>query len=506
MLNNEAIDDVPVPDATPNFAAGLASYPASTQLAVNQFALGINTSVTKIGEVQTRRAFERVGAFVAGTAAIDGLAYLDTAAGVRKLLRCRGGVCEAWDGAAWAAAGGFAPTAGKPLEIVQLLDKLYLTNGGFNSINSWDGAVFAALAISGPQYLVAATNRLIGAGGTSMTDTVWFSNILDPLTWNAANKLRVGAGDGDVITGVAMWTKNLLAVFKRTRIYIVNIDPAIAVGSMVIDEVPAGLGCLSHRSIAKVGRDLWFLASDGTVRSLSRVLEGQEQQITGAMSLPIQNELADMTEDQAATACATFFANRYLLSFWSPYPTKRKIASFNTELNGGAGGWEGIWSQTGMLNPSIFVRTKFAGRERLMAADDTDGSVLSWRTGNAPSAETIFDFTDSSDVFHAITTQVRTRGCFFGADQNLKQGFAVELECSADQPGVTATVNAKAMPDEGALVTLQAGVSGSGKSALTLLHQPPFRAMQFDLSSASGKLAVRGVRPTAFMQTMPVGQ
>lgn len=505
MLNNEAIDDVPVPDVTPNFAGGLASYPATTQLALNQFALGVNTSVNKLGEVQTRRAFEHVGPFVAGTAAIDGLAYLDTAAGVRKLLRCRGGVCDAWDGAAWAAAGGFAPAAGQPLEIVQVLDKLYLTNGGFNNIQSWDGAAFVALGVIGPKYLVSATNRLIGAGGPGLQDTVWFSNILDPVTWNAANKLRVGAGDGDIITGVAMWTKTLLAVFKRTRIYIVNIDPAIAVGSMVIDEVPAALGCLSHRSIAKVGRDLWFLASDGTLRSLSRVLEGQEQQITGAMSLPIQNELADMTEDQAATTSATYFANRYLLSFWAPYPTQRKIASFNTELNGGAGGWEGIWSQTAMLSPSIFVRTKFAGRERLMLGDDTDGSVLSWRTGNAASAETIFDFTDSSAVLHAIATQVRTRGGLFGADQNLKQGFAVELEAATDQPGVTATLSVKAVPDEGAPVALQ-NVSGAGKSALTLLHQPPFRALQIDVSSASGKLAVRAIRPTAFMQTMPVGQ
>lgn len=518
MLNVESLDDTPVPDGTPNFAGGLASFAPNTQLAVNQFATGINTMLNKSGVLQTRRGRALLGSSFGDTNRILGLGFLNTAAGVRKLLCIQNqsgtgnGIVRVFDGSNWTAPGGFTPKENLWATIVQALDKLYICQGATSglAVRTWDGTTFATLGTGATDFplgdfMLWGTNRMIVAGLPSAPDTIAFSDILDPSNghWSGANTMRIGAGDGDPITGIAMWTEKLLVVFKRSKLYIVNIDPAVSVSSFSADEVPAAVGCVHHRTITRVGRDLWFLSTDG-VRSLTRVLAGSEQEVTSALSLPVTDQVRLIEDLDPSYALARFssavhFKGHWLLSHYNNVlgtgagTTGVYVLAFNTEL----AVWEGRW--TGW-QPTCFVTTHFAGKERLVFGG-MDGSVSYWRHEDS-AAEVTADFQDAGG---AIATQVRTRGHQYGADQNSKQGFAVELEFDETSAATAAAADIKVAIDEASPVLLKS-TAPAGKIPLTLLHQGPGRGIAFDVSSTAGKLAVRAVRSTAFIQTMTVGQ
>jgi len=511
MLNNDAIDDVPVPDGTPQFAGGMASFPPRNTLQPHQFRLGINTMIEQVGVLQTRRGFSYLSGLAQAAGSVQGLGYLETTAGVKKLLACySSGICKLFDGTVWNTAAGYTPLGGYFAEIVQGNDRLYVSDGTQN-MRSWDGSSFTDLgngALDAPRarFLVWGTNRLIAAGVYAAPDTVFFSNFLTAASgqWPATSQIRVGAGDGNPITGLAMWTKTLLAVFKRTKVYIVDINPTVSVSSFVIEEVPGELGCVSHRTIAKVGADLWFLSNNG-VRSLGRILSGADQQVSASISLPVENRLRTLSDVGLLNTSAAFFRGRFLLAGYADVPEPPDWPNsgyFLLSYNKTVEQWEGNWRGVAAGVQSCWTQTRFGGNLRLVCGT-WGGDVLYWRhpeTGTEVAADYQDDGATSGQP---IATTIGTRGHVFGAEFNQKQGFALEVEFGASTAdAVTIAVN----PDEGTDATLSSATVPAGKVALTLLHQPPFRALAVNLSSTAKKLAVRSVKLSAFMNTMPVGQ
>lgn len=507
--NIESIDDEPLLDGTANFGGGLNSYTARNQLAPTQFAIGRNTVVDRAGIIRTRRGTSALGSLPAGTGQALGMAYLETPAGVKKLLVCfqgtgSGTTVRTFDGTTWTTIAGYTPVAGYNVEIVQGLDKLYLTDTTQN-IFSWDGAAWVNLgngATDAPRakFIVWGTNRLIAAGVPSAPDTVYFSDLLDPSSthWSAANRIRVGAGDGDPITGIAMLSKTILAVFKRTRIFLVDINPSLSVSTFTIDEVPTTYGCVHYRTIAKVGNDLWFLSNDG-VRSLSRTLQGDDSSVSAPISLPIKNLTALIPDTYLELTNATYFQGRYLLAHWANFtapdgtPTGYYTLSYNVELQQ----WEGRWD--GLLTV-LMTQTRFAGILRLVFAATT-GTLTYFRHENG-TPETAADYQDDAYLpATEIPTRIGTRAHNHGANFNGKRGFVTELEfdeCTAPSAAV------KLALDYAAPTTL-ATVTPNGRVPLTLLHQSPFREAAVEVESTSGKLALRSVSIASFAQTMPAG-
>ncbi len=511
-LNLESLDDEPLPDGTPNFAGGLWTYPARNMLAGNQFFIGRNTMLTKAGVLQTRRGTTYLGTQTAGFGYPVGMGYLETAAGVKKLLLCHvvGSTNRVYDGATglWTTQVGYTANVGANVEMAQGIDKLYLTNPG-NNMHSWDGTTFTSLgsgatdAPVGAKFIVWGTNRLIAACTAALQDTVFFSDILDPSTthWAAANRIRVGAGDGEAITGIAMFSKTILAVFKRTRIFLVDINPSVSVSTFVIDEVPGSHGCVNNRTIAKVGTDLWFLSNDG-VRSLARTLQGDDSGVGDPISLPVANVVNLSTDAQIAYATAVVFGGKYLLSQFADFTAADGMGagyytlSYNLELKA----WEGRWDGWSVFQS---VPTKFGGILRLVMAGNA-GNTFYWRQPSGV-PEVAADYLD--DTLAAATdipTRIGCRAANFGADRNTKQGFALEVEFDEGNTATAAVV--KLAADGAAAATLDTLTTLSGKQALTLLHQEPFRDLAVEVSATSKRLAVQSVKLSAFLQTMPVGQ
>jgi hypothetical protein len=507
MLNVETLDDTPASDTTPGFAGGLASFPPRAQLAANQFAAGINTMLTKAGVLQTRRGFNTYGPNGNPNLPVRGLGYFELPSGTKQLVVAweQAGALLALgytDGATfWTGIGSsLSHTTGESVQMAQGGDLLFLAVLG-RELRTWNGTTLTTLgtgATDAPKakFIVWGTNRLIAAGVATAPDTVYFSDILDASNghWPANNRIRVGAGDGDPITGLIMWTKTLLVVFKRTRTFIVNCDPLATVAQFTIEEVPAKLGCTHHRTACNVGRDVWFLSDHG-VRALSRVLNGEENEAL-TLSFPVADQIRLIADTSYNATAAVFFKGRYLLAH--AQAGNLRILSFNTDHNCWEGAWDGVF-------PLCFERTRFGGVERLMLGEGT-GQVSRWLHEDG-AAENGTEFFDYGNV--AIDTQVTTRGHGFGAELNRKQGFAVEIEFDVVPSGLGNTsVIVSVVPDEGAAVALGtvALAPGTGQRAcFTLLHQPPFRAAAFHLFAGTRKLAVRAVRATAFMQTMEVG-
>ena len=144
-------------------------------------------------------------------------------------------------------------------------------------------------APSKPIYLTTHTNRLwCVSNDTSVTpDTLYFSDLLDGEVWDPLGSIRIGA-DGDPIKGLYSWFGYKLLVFKERSIWTVDADPTQDPADWQVTLVSGNIGCSSHRSIAAVGPDVFFLSRDG-IRSMAQIQAGTQTSVGLALSSPIND-------------------------------------------------------------------------------------------------------------------------------------------------------------------------------------------------------------------------
>jgi hypothetical protein len=165
-----------------------------------------------------------------------------------------------------------------------------------------------------PIFLTTHTNRLwcVSADTAIQPDTLYFSDILDGESWDPLGSIRIG-GDGDPIKGLYSWFGYQLIVFKERSIWSVNADPTQDAADWTISLISGNIGCSSHRSIAAVGPDVFFLSRDG-IRSLQQIQAGTQTSVGLALSSPI-NDLISRIDKRKLDICdGVFWNNRYLLA------------------------------------------------------------------------------------------------------------------------------------------------------------------------------------------------
>lgn len=165
-----------------------------------------------------------------------------------------------------------------------------------------------------PLYLTVHTNRLwCVSGDTSIQpDTLYFSDILDGESWDPLGSIRVG-GDGDPIKGLYSWFGYRLIVFKERSIWAVDADPTQDPADWSITLVSGNIGCSSHRSIAAVGPDVFFLSRDG-IRSLQQIQAGTQTSVGLALSSPINDLISKINKTKLDLCDGVFWNNRYMLA------------------------------------------------------------------------------------------------------------------------------------------------------------------------------------------------
>jgi hypothetical protein len=416
-----------------------------------------------------------------------------------------------------------ASSATSMITITQGEDKLYFCDG-VGQIASWDGSytryeygseVLGTVAPVGPSILTWFQSRLIAAGFSDIVDNVWFSDYLDGSTWDSNfQTVRVGGGDGDAITALVGWTDLNLLVFKKNSIWVVNCDPSQnpnpddptqIVASFAIKVITRHLGCTARRTAVIVGggsdspgSDVFFLATDKTVRSIRRTLAAETQQQLGD---PISNEpnggiqdiLNRINVNAMNTSCAGYRNNRYILAVPIDSATQPNVVLvYNTLTQSWCGQWTG-WV------PSAFINFDDVTLSSLIFGQST-GGVRQWLDDTRVADEVTATYQDAGSN---IATTIQSRGMTFGDEFCRKTGLNTELEFEESSATATVTAITDGTAQSDPVVSgLNTGTATVLRLSYDLQRYGPWRELMLSVVSTSGKLRMRSIKITGFYDSL----
>ena len=256
-------------------------------------------------------------------------------------------------------------------------------------------------------------NRLLLLYGN---DYLAVSDVLDPLHYSPIlNEFKLNTGSNDKVVALYPFNSTTLLVFKeRSVLAVENLYGDLSTTRLT--EITREFGCVSQSSIAGTGSDVIFLSQRGII-SLRQTEFGISQSVVVPLSDQIQNLVDEIDQAFWSQACATYFANRYILSV--PVEggdgTNQRTLVYNF-LNKA---WEGYWEGS-LLVPKYWSRVIVAGTDTLCWADESGlihqfdplGLVDVSRTG----------------VLTQISTEVKFRG-YTGEDNvDHKQWTDIQFE------------------------------------------------------------------------------
>lgn len=212
-----------------------------------------------------------------------------------------------------------ALTAGLTTNFIQGLDKLFILNGTDN-VYSIDSALSVTdegnTNTDFPRTTFAewaANNRMFASGSLtqSLRDIVYFSDALDPQTWNrSTNLFKVRSGGGGKVTGLKMFKEFELIIYKNDSIFVLNMDGATPLTDWDLKPLSVVVGCPATRTIQDIGNDQIYLANDG-VRLLSRTTFDKLR--VGVISDPIRDIIEAINQDAIQNSVGFFENGLYLL-------------------------------------------------------------------------------------------------------------------------------------------------------------------------------------------------
>ena len=369
-----------------------------------------------------------------------------------------------------------------------------------------------------PVFLTTHTQRLFCASAdtTLLPDTLYFSDILDGQTWDPAGSVRVG-GDGDPITGLYSWFGNRLLVFKERSIWYVDADPTQDPADWVIGTVSGNVGCVSHRSIAAVGADVFFLARDG-VRTLSQIQAGTQTDVGIPLSAPIGDLVSQIDPASRAKCDGVYWRNRYMLAV--PLRSGQASQSSNNAVlvyHVLARAWLGKWDNWNVMDfiPTAFAdegpRLNWAGTLASVPASSSQIRVFAdYFSGTRLNPPPVEAFRDDGTSF---TTTMVTRAFNFGDATAQKTGYNVQFytENNFAIPAYVDTSFAVDMSGSFTALESQRAIPASSPRspiAYNLVSRGRWNCIQFKFSSTSGpssapfRLSLQSVATTGFLETV----
>lgn len=375
---------------------------------------------------------------------------------------------------------------------------------------------------SQPKLLISHTNRLIAASSVAAAlDTVYVSDILDGESWDLiSNSIRVGGGDGDPITALFPWHGFRLLVFKERSVWVIDANPSMEVADWEVKLISNRVGCVAHKSVQQVGSDVFFLSREG-VQSLSTIESGAQTGISLPISAPVHDEIESINKDFHSRCSATYYRNRYFLSYPTTTSTVDSTLVFNTLVKAWSGKWDG-WK------PRAYTTTAFGGKIRMMFGDE-DGKLFTW-----------LDYIDDDEANESYyldqgvlyASQVATRSYNFGEKYGDKFGYQVEFDLdnpflenqlvnfshlvnlaplsscliSEDSFGTLLTELGDCASSEFIepffSATTIPSTTGLFRKSFNLQSKGRFSEIQFVVRAESGRLSLHSVKASAFADTI----
>ena len=379
-----------------------------------------------------------------------------------------------------------------------------------------DGSGATATATVSPppanlRLLVNAENRLFGVGSGAKRNTLYASDILDPSVWDLTNSIVVNGDDGDEITAVVPYYKNRLIVFKKRRVFQVDIPNDAASGAdWVVSIISNNTGCVANGTAVQVSSDILFLSDNG-IRSLVRSVADDFSSVGIPISEVVKNVIQSINTDAIRVATAIYYDNRYFLAI----PTGSNdyndtLLVYNTALSA----FEGTWSPQVMQ----FTLTNFNQEGSRAMFKKTDGIIEMYAGYKSPAGTTSEDYKDAGIDYESY---VRTKDFNFGDPFSLKYGSHFEVIFDNSYSTDT-TVSIQRDIDVGD-IDVQSNIDISS-SVLTLPFVLPavlptsvkkklasdlrkyekWRLLNIKISSVANKLAVRQITAAANPDTIEV--
>jgi hypothetical protein len=403
--------------------------------------------------------------------------------------------------------------------------------GGGGSGAAATANISTQLAPSGLRLIKSFTNRLFAVGTGENRNTLYASDILDPEIWKTTNSIIVGGDDGEDIIAIQPFYGFQIIVFKRNKIYLVDVTPSTTVtsGSSVlsltnsaaewtVQTVSNRIGCIAGRSVALVNKDVFFLANDG-IRSVSRSLADDFSTVGLTISEPVKDIIARINRSFIETCNATFHNNRYLLAIPLDSATRPShILVYNSIFNC----FEGLWEIAAARMVETSFTSGFSTNTIKLCIGTTNsrvGHLTDYKDSDSVDINTGFQ-----DFGTGYTSRVVTKAYEFDDRFALKYGSHYEVEFF-NSGSTNATISIRRDTD-GNDIVLGTNVDTTSPDGLTLPFTLPatlsakvvkrradslrsydkWRNIKMKVEAASRKLSIRGVIMAANPDTIQIQQ
>jgi hypothetical protein len=381
-------------------------------------------------------------------------------------------------------------------------------------IGNGSGATATATASPPPQnlrLLVNTENRLFGVGAGDTRNTLYASDILDPAVWDLTNSIVVNGDDGDQITAIVPYYKNRIIVFKKRRVFQVDIpSDATTAADWVVSIISNNTGCVAAGTAVQVSSDILFLSDNG-IRSLVRSVSDDFSSVSVPISEIVKDVIQTINTDSIKISTAIYYDNRYFLAVpTGSNNTNDTLIVYNTVL----GAFEGTWSPKIMQ----FTLTNFNQAGTRAMFKKVNGVIEQYAGYKSPAGTVSSDYLDAGTSYDSY---VRTKDFNFGDTFAAKYGSHFEVIFD-DSLSNNANIFIQRDVDTGD-ISVQSGLN-IASSVLTLPFVLPavlptsvkkriagdlrkyekWRLLNIKISSTANKMAIRQIVAAANPDTIEI--
>jgi len=381
-------------------------------------------------------------------------------------------------------------------------------------VGNGSGATATATVSPPPQnlrLLVNIENRLFGVGAGDTRNTLYASDILDPAVWDLTNSIVVNGDDGDQITAIVPYYNNRIIVFKKRRVFQVDIpSDATTAADWVVSIISNNTGCVATGTAVQVSSDILFLSDNG-IRSLVRSVADDFSSVGLPISEVVKDVIQSINTDSIRISTAIYYDNRYFLAV----PTGSSnvndtLIVYNTVL----GAFEGTWSPKIMQ----FTLTNFNQAGTRVMLKKVNGVIEQYAGYKSPAGTVSSDYLDAGTSYDSY---VRTKDFNFGDTFAAKYGSHFEVIFD-DSFSNNANIFIQRDVDTGD-ISVQSGLN-IASSVLTLPFVLPatlpttvkkriasdlrkyekWRLLNIKISSTANKMAIRQIVAAANPDTIEI--
>jgi hypothetical protein len=350
-------------------------------------------------------------------------------------------------------SGGPAFATGSQVYSAVANTALYFSNG--TTLNKYDPAVPGFSVISVPSqypnvlYPTWTVFRLLYA----YQNTLVCSDLLNPEHVDViTGTVTLDPVSTDLITGIALWKDQKIAVFRHGSTWLVETGPGLSVPDWSVNRVSATIGCRTHGTIVQAGNDVFFLSETGRgVYALGQAPTSDEEGVWLPVSLDIRGYTDRINWEACDNARATYWDDLYLLSVpldGSTYNNFMLIYSVTLKA------WQGLWCYDiggGDVGARDFARDRTDIKYTALLVATRDG-ILSRQT--YPVERQYYD--QNIDTTHqSYDSMLLSRSFTFGEDINQVRPHSARFQFleSTDPVTITAIADREAETAKRAVAT-----------------------------------------------------